>query len=196
MHTSRTYRILIAHWRYCVGSTSRKKWLRQARRLLKWMLDHRHDKWDHRITCANLTLICYADASHNDDLDDCGTTVASVVFHNDTCLDARSKKRNIVTGSVAANEERAIHEPLNEIRPMHALLKAAGFTFDEPPGIASDNAAPAHTRSVSPCASDSEWPRLSSATSAWACRGSASTRSPPSASSPSRHPSAFGPFTR
>ena len=68
--------------------------------------------------------------------------MASVVFHNDTCLDARSqKKRNIVTGSVAANEARAIYEPLNKIRRMHALLKAAGFTFDEPPGILSDNAA-------------------------------------------------------
>mmetsp|Transcript_31672 Transcript_31672/g.101502 ORF Transcript_31672/g.101502 Transcript_31672/m.101502 type:complete len:429 (-) Transcript_31672:1100-2386(-) len=120
-----------------------KKWLAALKSCLKFVYDHRHELlWTHTKEPMDSTLTVYVDASHNDELDFCGTTIGSVTFHDGACLTARSKKKKtIMSAGTAGNEARALSEPLNESLRYHEVLMAAGFTFKQPLRVVSDNVA-------------------------------------------------------
>ena len=117
-----------------------QKWYKQARRVPKWLYDHRDSEW--LINAADemeADLVCYCDASHNDCKNTGATTMGYVIVLNGTVIATKSRKKDSIVGSNTVNEQRSLHESVGELLRAQRILESLGWVFRKPPGIVGDN---------------------------------------------------------
>ena len=108
----------------------------------KWCYDHRdipiviHAKANDN---NEADLVCYCDASHNDCADTASTTMGYVIVLNGCVIATKSRKKSSIVGSNTANEQRALHEPAEELLRIQRILTSLGWVFKKSPGIVGDN---------------------------------------------------------